>query len=48
MAQPTEKQDHLAADLLIDHIERPDVPIRHLSMQSHLVVRRAPGEREGG
>ncbi len=45
VAQPKEEQGRLAADLLIDHIEQPDLPIRHVSLQSRLVVRQSCGAR---
>jgi len=43
VAQPKEEQGRLAADVLIDHIEDVDTPVRRVILQPRLVVRRSSG-----
>lgn len=45
VAQPIEEQGRLAADLLIDHIEQPELSIRHIVLQPRLIVRESCGAR---
>lgn len=44
--QPKEEMGRIATDLLIDQIEHPELPVRHIILPPHLVVRRSCGAKK--
>jgi len=47
VAQPIEEKGRIAANVLIDQIEQPTLPVQHVVLQPHLVVRQSCGAPGG-